>query len=225
MDVQIKDSFTGEFLQVDPSYNAARASLRPLEYQDKNGVGGGHYAITAITGTLAAGIAANAQIFQVRWADATKKFVLLKLTAHGATGTAFTTLFGADAELVIGHGSTANGSGGAAVAPTGNSNQMRRSMGATAFATSGEIRVATTAALTAATGQTLETAGIGWDRVAPFLISTHNPKVNLFDQRDAGGHPLILEAGDTLVVRTPNPGATGTWSVGFEMIWAEVVAY
>ena len=212
--------------QIDYTHNAGRVSLRPIDHRPVPGaVNGGHYSIDAISGTIAAGIAANAQIFQVRWADPTRLFILKSLKAHGATATAFTTLFGADLELIVGHGATANGSGGVALVPNSISNRMVGSMAPSAFSLGGEIRVATTAALTAATGQTLEPAGIGYAKVAPFLANTLGALVYLWENSDIGDHPLILQAGDTLVVRTPNPGATGTWSVGFQMEWVEATAY
>jgi hypothetical protein len=227
MDVNLTGTGPNEQIdaQVDLSWQALRTSVRPLDYTSPMGVIGGHYAIDAITGTIAANIAANSQIFQIRWADPTKFFILKKLAVQGATSTVFTTLFGADLELIIGHGSTANGSGGTPLAPTSISNRLRNTMSPTSFVTSGEIRVATTAALTAATGQTLEPAGIGYGKAAPFAANTTLPKFNLFEQRDSGTHPLILAAGDTLAVRTPNPGASGVWSVGFEMEWVEAVSY
>lgn len=211
--------------QVDPTWNAARASLRALEVNNA-GVLGGHYAVTAITGTIAAAIANNSQIFQIRWADSTKLFILKKLTASAQTITGFAaTTSGADLELVIGHGSSANGSGGAAVTPTSTSNMLRKTFAPSAFVASGEIRVATTGALTAATGQTLEPAGVGYCNGAPAATNTHNPKAYLFEQRDFGTHPLILVSGDTLVVRSPLVSATGTWRVGFEIEWAEASVY
>lgn len=227
MDVNISGTGPNEQteMQVDPSWQACRTSIRPTDFTSVSGILGGHYAIDAISGTIAASIAANAQVFQIRWADPVKLFILKKLTAQGATSTVFTTLFGADVELIIGHGSTANGSGGTALAPTSISNRMRANMAPSAFVTSGELRIATTAALTAATGQTLEPAGIGYGRAAPFAANTTLPKFNLYEQRDFGSHPLVLVAGDTLVVRTPNPGASGVWSVGFEMEWIEAVNY
>jgi hypothetical protein len=212
-------------LQVDPSFLAARTSIRPLEY-NVNGILGGHYSIGAQTGTMAAGIASAAQVFQVRWADSTKLFILKKLTVQCATLTGFAaTSLGAPLELIIGHGSTANGSGGTALAPTSTSNRLRQVMQTTAFATSGEIRIATTAALTAATGQTLEPAAISECMGAANATLIQSPVMNLFEQRDFGIHPLILNSGDTLAVRTLNPAATGTWVACFSMSWAEAIAY
>ena len=211
--------------QIDRTHLSGRVTIRPLEH--KIGlVTGGHFAATAITGTIAAGIAANAQILQIRWADPTKIFLLKKITAQGATSTIFTTLFGADLELIVGHNSTANGSGGTALALNSTSNRLNsKTMAPSGFAGSGEIRIATTAALTAATGQVLEPAGIGYGRAAPFAANTTLPKFSLFDRVDPTAHPLVLQLGDTLVVRTPNPGASGVWSVGFEIEWIEVVDY
>jgi hypothetical protein len=213
------------FAQVDPSYDALRASLRPIETQtDPQGPAGGHYAVNTQTGLMAAGIASAAQVFQMRWADPTKLFILKKLTVQCATCTGFAaTALGAPLQLFIGHGSTANGSGGAAVGLAGG--KGRSSQGSTSFATSGEIRVATTAALTAATGQTLEGQAVGGCMGAPNATLAQSPVMMLWEQRDFGDHPLILLAGDTLAVLTLNPAATGTWTANLTMTWAETVVY
>jgi hypothetical protein len=216
-----------EEAQVDQTYDALRVSLRPLEFQTPNqGVLGGHYSIGAQTQLIAAGIASLAQIFQVRWADPTKLFILKKLTVQCSTATGFAaTTLGAPLELIIGHGSTANGSGGSALAPTSISNRLRQSMASTGFVTSGEIRVATTAALTAATGQTLEPAPVASCAGADNRTLVSTPVMNLFEQRDFGAHPLVLNSGDTLAVRTNSPAATGTWYAFFSMEWVEAVNY
>ncbi len=211
--------------QVDPSFQAVRASLRPQEFKI-GGILGGHYSIGAQTGTMAAAIASAAQVFQVRWADPSKLFILKKLSVQCATLTGFAaTSLGAPLELIVGHGSTANGSGGTALAPTSSSNRMRQTMATTAFTTSGEIRIATTAALTAATGQTLEAAAISECLGAPNGTLVQSPLMALFEQRDFGAHALILNTGDTLAVRTLNPAATGTWVACFTMEWVEAVDY
>jgi hypothetical protein len=216
----------GEIAQVDATWNALRISQRPLDYTSVGGVPGGHFAIGGQTGTMAAGIASAAQVFQVRWADPTKLFVLKKLVVQCATLTGFAaTSLGAPLELIVGHGSTANGSGGAALAPTSSSNKLRSAMASTAFATSGEIRIATTAALVAATGQTLEAAAVSECLGAPNATLARTEQMMLFEQRDMGTHPLILNSGDSLAVRTLNPAATGTWVACFSMEWVELVSY
>ena len=214
------------FAQVDSTTNALRVSPRPTEYADNGGVIGGHYRIARQSGTMASGIASAAQVFQVRWADPVKLFGLKNITIQASTGTGFAaTTLGAPLELIIGHGSTANGSGGTAFAPTSSSNKMRSSMASTAFVTSGEIRIATTAALTAATGQTLEAEAIGECLGAPNSTLLQAAQQVLFDQRDNGDHPLLLNGGDTIAIRTLNPAATGTWFFTVTMAWLEVAAY
>jgi hypothetical protein len=213
------------FMQVDPTYDALRASIRPIETQtDPQGPFGGHYFVSAPTGTLSATIANSAQLWQVRWADPTKLFVLKKLTVQAMTLTNFSAnTIGCPLQLFIGHGSTANGSGGTAVSVVAG--KGRATQGSTSFVTSGEIRVAGTGGCTAATGQTLEGQPVGGCAGAP--VSGQSVVMNLFEQRDFGDHPLVLTAGDTLAVLTgqPAPSATGTATFFFNMSWAETVTY
>ena len=211
---------SGVFQQVDPTYNAARISSRPLDV----GVGG-HYSINAQTGTMAAGIASAAQVFQVRYAGS-GIMVLKQLTVQCATLTGFAaTALGAPLQLFLGHGSTANGSGGTALAPTSSSNKARSSFASTAFATTGEIRIATTGALTAATGQALEAAAIGGCMGAPNITLVQSAVMTLSAIADGEDHPVLLNSGDTLAVCTLNPAATGTWVATFTMDWAEVASF
>jgi hypothetical protein len=212
--------------QTDPTYQAIRTSLRATDWTTFGGVIGGHYHAGAMTGLMAAGIASAAQVFQVRWADPVKLFVLKKLTVQCATATGFAaTTLGAPLELILGHGSTANGSGGTALTLSSISNRMRATMAASGFATSGEIRIATTAALTAATGQALELAAVSGCQGAPNITLTQSPVMMLYEMRDFGSHPLILNSGDSLAVRTNVPAGTGTWYAYFTMEWLETASY
>ena len=126
--------------QVDPTYNALRISPRPFDHQPAlGGVNGGHYAVGPQTGTMAAGIASLAQVFQVRWADSSRLLIPYRLTAQFATGTGFAaTTLGCPVELIVGHGSTANGSGGTALGINSIGNKMRSTMATSSFATTGE---------------------------------------------------------------------------------------
>lgn len=212
--------------QVDVTWQGLRTSVRPADYTTENGPNGGHYQISGMTGLMAAGIASLAQVFQVRWASDTKLFILKKLVIQCSTATGFAaTSQGAPLELIIGHGSTANGSGGTALAPTSISNKLRAAMATTAFAAGGEVRVATTAALTAATGQALEAAPIGSCMGADNRTLVSTGPMYLFENRDVGEHPLILQSGDTLAIRTNTPAATGTWYMSVSMSWLETTSY
>lgn len=211
--------------EVDATHDALRVSSRPIEHKFGS-VNGGHFAISSQTGLMAAGIVSLAQVFQVRWADSSKLFILKKLIVQAATCTGFAaTALGAPLELIVGHGSTASGSGGAPLAPTSISNRLRNTMASTAFVTSGEIRIATTAALTAATSQSLEAAPIATCAGASNQTLVQTTQMVLFDQTSNGSHPLVLQAGDTLVIRTNSPAATGTWTLFVTMEWVEGVDY
>lgn len=210
-------------LQIDPTNQAGRMSLRPIEHK-VGSIIGGHYSIGSMTGLMTAGIASLAQVFQVRWADATKIFGLKKLMVQFSTATGFAaTTVGAPVELIIGHNTTAGGSGGTALAPT--LNRMRATHGVTAFLSSGEIRIATTAALTAATGQGLEAAPVSSCMGADNRTLVSTAPFALFEQREHGDHPLVLVNGDTLVIRTNSPAATGTWYMSVFMSWFEAVDF
>ena len=212
--------------QVDTTFGAARVSLRPTDYTVPGGPNGGHYKISAATGIMAAGITTLSQIFQARWADPTKLMIVQLVRVQACTGTGFAaTSQGCPLDLIIGHGSTANGSGGSALTVTSASNKMRSGMASSAFATSGEIRVATTAALTAATNQTLEPNPIGICAGAPNATLQQGGQYVLFETSDAGDHPLILQSGDTLAVRANNPAATGTWYAYITLEWLEAVNF
>lgn len=212
--------------QVDFSWQGLRTSIRPTDHTTEGGPNGGHYQISTMTGLMAAGIASLAQVFQVRYVSDSKLFVLKKLWVQCSTATGFAaTTLGAPLELIVGHGSTANGSGGTALAPTSLSSKLRANMATTSFAAGGEIRIATTAALTAATGQTLEAAPIGSCMGADNRTLVSTGPMYLFENRDTGEHPLILQSGDTLVIRTNSPAATGTWYASVSMSWAEMANY
>ena len=218
---------SGEPAQVDPSSSALRVSLRPIEYTPSfGGTIGGHYKIGTLTGLMAAGIASLASVFQVRWADPSKLFLLQRMLVQCATVTGFAaTSLGCPLELRVGHGSTANGSGGTALAPSSISNRMRTIMAASGFVTSGEIRIATTGALTAATGNTAEPNAIGQCMGAANATLVQSPQMILFESSAAGDHPLILNSGDTLSIRTVTPAATGTWSMAVTMEWIEAINF
>jgi hypothetical protein len=105
------------------------------------------------------------------------------------------------------------------------SNRMRGSMAPSGFATSGEIRISTTAALTPATGQTLEPTPIAICQGAPNGTLQQSGQMSLFDLNDAGDHPLILNSGDTLAIRAVSGSGTGTWYMAVQIEWMEAVNF
>lgn len=198
-------------------------SLRPVEVGSL-----GAYQVGVITGTMAAGIAGDAEIFQFTWMDATRLALVTKVSLMGFS--VFTTAFTAG----IGHfslqakrGITAVGSGGAAPTLTTNNAKLRTDHGTTLISgSSGDLRIATTAALTAATG-TLDAAFLGRVTI-PLEATTVNyarisQEVALFDWRDNNHHPFVCESGEGLAILVTMP-ATGTWYASFKICWQEVAS-
>lgn len=200
--------------QVDPTRKALRMSPSPIEAF-------GHYSIGVQTGAIAATVAAAGDLFHMYWADSVKNFLLKKLVVGATTGTVYTTLSGLPLELVIAHNASAVGSGGNAVTMN-QSNRLRQTFPPSALAASGEIRYASTAALTAPTGFIVETNALADVPGAGFSLGTIANQT-LWDPYGID-HPLILQKGDVLIVRAgpAGGGASGVAVLSFSMQWAEI---
>lgn len=208
--------------QVDATRQALRVSLNPLEY-NFSGIQGGHFNLGTTTGAISA-IAAVGQIFAVRWNDQSKLMVLLRL-AVSSTCTAFSSGTGADLEAVRASSYTANASGGTAITPSTTSQMARQTtMAPSSFNSLGEIRVSTTAALTAGT-QTLDTAGFGATQLGG-IAGYASPLIELFNCFVNGQHPIILANNMGFVVRavTTVP-ASNTFRYSVQMSWIEVSSF
>jgi len=216
----------GTIAEVDgTTFRALRVVARPVDYGTL-----GFYQAAPLSGAIAAGLAANSEILQIRWTDATRFAVLQKITLPGARAT---TAFAAgviDLDLTIARAFTAAGTGGATVTLTGNNQKMRTSMGTSLM---GEIRVVTTAALGAGTktldservGRIVTHSSAGVGAATPIIGSLYLPVYELFEQDAADGeHPIVLATNEGAIVRATVPG-TGVWNVGFVVKWGEVAAY
>jgi hypothetical protein len=107
----------------------------------------------AVSGQMAAGLAAGAEIFQFRWAPGAgaRKARILCVQMSAAVDTTGFTAGAASFDMAVARAWTANGTGGTVVTPTSNSNKLRTSQVPSLFSAGGEIRIASTAALTAGT--------------------------------------------------------------------------
>ncbi len=190
----------------------------------------GHYRIALTTGTLPAALAAGGQLFTARWTDATRFMVVTRFKASFQALTGFTaatlTDFGFD---LLRATSVSAGGGGTAVTAFP---KMRNSM-ATSLLSATDMRIATTAALTALT--TLEAVALAsslgdQQRVNP-AAATEEQRVNdptLLFQPDiaSGEYPLVLIQNEGLVLRNRAVWpAAGTGIVQIELSWVEVTAY
>lgn len=178
------------------------------------------YSLTVATGTMAAGLAGAAEIMQFFW-SATPRAAIVSVVCDGikalATGfTAGACLF----DMTVARSFTVAGTGGAVATISGNNGKHSTLQGTTLL---GELRIATTAALTAGT-KTLDSQPVSAMRAA---VSTgaHEeiilPGQVLFESDpDNGLDPIYLAANEGFVIRATVP-ATGTWDAGFTVRWIE----
>jgi hypothetical protein len=189
----------------------------------------GHYKYGGFTGILPAALAANSEIFQFRWVDATRIALILKVKISAVVSTTF---FAAGVpvqiDLVKATGWTGQGTLGTSVAPAALL-KARTSMGSSLVG-SGDIRIATTAALGAGT-KTLETLSMA-ALVAPGPITASlngqiiAPGTILWEpDLGDGEHPLALVANEGFVIRSVAVPGTGTWTAAVSIQWAEVTVF
>lgn len=190
----------------------------------------GHYRLAATSGTIAAALAANAQLFTFRWTDATRLCVVSRVKLSFQCLTAFTaatlTDFGFD---MLKATSISAGGGGTAITAF---SKLRSTMGSSLLSAT-DVRIATTAALTALT--TLDGSAIAQSigdpqRVNP-AAGTEEQRVNdptlLFEaDMGRGEHPLVLSQNEGFVLRNRTVWpAAGTGIVQVEVSWCETTSF
>jgi hypothetical protein len=215
----------GVVAEVDGTgFRAVRMTSRPTEYGTL-----GHYRYGGFTGIIPAALAANSELFQFQWTDATRFCVVQEVAIEASVSTTF---FAAGVpvqiDLIKSTAFTVAGTGGTAVA-IGTSNKMRTSMGSSLGA-SAMIRIATTAALGAGTktfdANSLSVKMAGGPITASLNGSIFPPNTGLLEpDAGSGEHPLVLVASEGFSIRSVAVPATGTWSLAVNVRWAEVAAY
>jgi hypothetical protein len=199
-------------------FRALRVEPRPLDIGSL-----GTYRVSVLSGTMAAGLAGASEVVQFLWSDATRLAVIHSITLDGLGGTTTTFTAGlASVRLFAARSFTVAGTGGGIATLSGNNNKLRSSMGTTL---AGEIRVATTAALTAGT-KTLDAQPFGQ---YAFSVGTaasvqYAEQVKLFDATGDGTYPLVLAQNEGWILQATVP-ATGTWQFGLTVCWSEVSSY
>ena len=199
----------------------------------------GHYRAILTTGSIAAGMAANGELVQMRWVDATRFCVITHVAVLEFRN--ITTAFAVgpyNFNLIRSTAWSADGGGGGAIAVGDPQLQVRSaSMGASLFSTG--LRLATTAALTAGT-KTFDTLPMGacfgnvgsTPAIAQLYIPAGapvtgygGPGVDLLNPDTGGGeHPIVLAQNEGVSIRANVP-ATGVWIASFLVKWIEVPAF
>lgn len=215
---------SGNLLKVGQDFGAAKTENKPIDMQ-----GLGAYAWGGATGILPAALGANSEIYQFRWADATRLCIIRKIRISACvTTTFFAAGVPVQIDLIKSTGWTVAGTGGTAITPAATL-KKRTSMPSTLLA-SGDMRIATTAALGAGT-KTLEANSLG-SVVAPGPITASlngqiiAPGTILWESEIANGeHPLVLVQNEGFSIRSVAVPATGTWQATVEVQWSEAVSY
>lgn len=191
----------------------------------------GAYRLGSFSGIIPAALTANSEIFQFRWnPTTTSNLCVIRRVAISASVT--TTFFAAGVpvqlDMVKSTAWTAAGTGGTAIAPAATI-KRRTSLFGSSLVASGDIRIATTAALGAGT-KTLEGNALGAVAVGgPITASLNGQFLTSFPLFEAlvteGDYPLILEAAEGFSIRAVAVPATGTWQVSVNVDWTEEGSY
>ena len=200
------------------TFRSLKVQQMPLDYGAL-----GIYRKSLLSGTMAAGLAANSEVFQFRWTDATRLCAVRRIVLDGFAGsaTAFAAGF-AKIDIVPARAWSADGAGGTSATLTGNNAKLRTSMGTPLL---GAARIASTAALTVGT-KTLDTDPIGQISfgIGTAVSVNYLGHVPLFGEDIGPEHPLVLAQNEGFAMRATVP-ATGTWQFGVTVSWAELTAY
>jgi hypothetical protein len=180
----------------------------------------GSYCMGANTSTMAAGLAAAAPVFSLRY-GAANLAIIRKISLEADD---ITTAFVAGAgkfDLIAARSFTASDTGGTAGTLTTNNGKMR-----TSFATTGvsDFRIASTATLTAGT-RTLDAQPLASVEfpVPTAIDAALLPTTDLL-RANIGESPLVLAQNEGFVLQATVPG-TGTWVFSVRVCWDEVSAF
>lgn len=222
MPFQVQGSASGVAADVAGStYKALNVNIKPVDYGSL-----GSYSFGAQSGIIAAALGANSEIFQFRWSDATRFAIINKITfAASVTTTFFAAGVPVQIDLIKSTAWTVQGTGGTGLTPGGNL-KKRSSMGSTLTA-SGDLRIATTAALGTGT-KTLEGSPMGfWATGGPITASLAPTIFAPFDMIRTlhGDVPIILAPSEGLSIRSVAVPGTGTWTISVVIDWTEVVGF
>ncbi len=214
MAVKIAGS-AGPNLEVESNTLAARVVIRPDDYGSL-----GMYQLGAVSGTIGAGMSANAPIYAFQYTAANLALVKRVIISAGNTSTGFTAGV-VTFQLFAARSFTAMDTAGTTITPTSNSNKLRTNMATTGL---GAAMIANTGANSAGTrtldGQAMAsisssvTATAGTPLLAPYP---------LLDQR-AGDYPLVCAQNEGFVIQGTVP-ATGTWVFSVVVHWEELSTY
>ena len=179
----------------------------------------GQYSLGLTTGVVAA--ATVGEIFQFRWVDATRICAIQRVAIEVIAQAGADLLSNLQLDLIKATSWGGQGTGGTAIDMTAGTNKRRTSMPTTLVA-SGDVRVATTAALGAGT-KSLEANSLASLQAS----GSANPMLSytrMIETRQGDGeYPLVLASTEGFVVKAIADIATA-WVASIEVDWLETAA-
>jgi hypothetical protein len=203
---------SGATQEVDLAFQAARVSIRPVDVINWLAYGAASGALTVV--------AANGPVFSLRNTGA-NLLMVRRVQVGFVTTTAFTAAQGLVYQMVKANGFTASDSGGTALYVAG---QNKHRLSFTNITAAPDIRISSTAALTAGT-RTLETVSMGNAGGTSNGVGTSMLKTALLSH-DTGDHPVILAQNEGFVITNLIAmGAAGVIQLHVNIELAEMASY
>jgi len=187
----------------------------PLDY-NANGI----YSLFVPTGVIAAGLAANSEIFQFRNSQSAKQIKVLYVGLQAAVDATGFTAGAAIFDMIKSTGWSGQGTGGTAVT-LGAAEFLDHTGQVPSVMAAGDIRIASTGALGAGT-KTLATnaqAGAVASAGAAGQVILYPADILYVDGPDYT--PFTLKQNEGFSLRATVP-ATGTWKAGVQIVWSEL---
>lgn len=204
--------FSGTTAEVDATFRALRVSDRPQEAI-------GFYSFGGTSGLLT-GVAAAGPVFSLR-NTGSNLLVIRRVQIGFVTTTAFTTAQGLAYGLLKATSFSASDTGGTALFTAGQ-NKNRTSF--TNITSAPDVRIASTAALTAGT-RTLETVPLAVAAGSSTAVGTVMPLTSILPH-EVGDYPFVLASNEGFII-TNNiaMGAAGVINLQVNVEMAEATAF
>lgn len=194
----------------------------------------------AMTTNTYAGLAANKELMSMRWGDATRLCVILKVSVNVVTTVAASAAGLTERQLVIARSWTVSDTNGTAVSFTGNNQKRRTSMGSSLVTdmrfgsaiTAGTRTLDALPVSTAVAWSPVQMTGMTIGGVGGVATSAANAVaggvggVTLLDATNGTENPIVLAQNEGIIVRLGAAQPTGsTQQTIINVTWAEVNKY
>jgi hypothetical protein len=195
------------------SEGVLHAALYPATLSTSDGA----YSVGGVSGTIAAGAAANSEVFTFRWTNAASTCQVQRVTFSAqCAGTAFAAGL-CSFSMKVARSWTVDGAGGTALTPS----RRRASMPSSVLT---RTAIASTGAMAAGT-KTFDSANFAAIAASAGTSTTQqivNPGTVLWARPETDGYPLLLVANEGFSVLATVP-ITGTWTCAVSVDWTETL--